>query len=139
MIEGGVPEVVAEWHGHIDHDKGAWKAVQLCRLYGGERDTALLVIESNTLDTEGTEGNNFEFILDEIANHYDNLYCRTPADQIRQGAPARLGFPYQHPRQADGSFPSRRRNQGTGCISSESDDAVDEHVTLRESSRTVRR
>lgn len=92
MTEAGVPEVVAEWHGHIDHDKGAWKAVQLCRLYGGDKDTALLVIESNTLDTEGTEGNNFEFILDEIAAYYGNLYCRTSADKIRQGAAVRYGF-----------------------------------------------
>ena len=42
---------------------------------------ALLVIESNTLETEGTEGDNFEYILDEIAGHYDNLYSRTPIDQ----------------------------------------------------------
>lgn len=92
MIEGGVPEVVAEWHGHIDHDKGAWKAVQLARYYSNGNDDALLVIESNTLETEGTEGNNFEYILDEIAEYYDNLYCRTPADQIRQGVPAKWGF-----------------------------------------------
>lgn len=91
MMEGGVPEVVAEWHGHIDHDKGAWKAVQLATYYADHED-AMVVIESNTLETEGTEGNNFEYILDEIAGYYNNLYCRTPADQIRQGAPAKWGF-----------------------------------------------
>lgn len=91
MAEGGVPEVVAEWHGHIDHDKGAWKAVQIAAYYA-DGDDALLVIESNTLETEGTEGNNFEYILDEISGHYGNLYCRTPADKIRQGAPVRWGF-----------------------------------------------
>ncbi|MGI6219020.1 MAG: hypothetical protein ACOYJE_04035 [Bacteroidaceae bacterium] len=26
--EGGVPEVVARWRGHCDHDILAWKAVQ---------------------------------------------------------------------------------------------------------------
>ena len=91
MMDGGIPEVVAEWHGHIDHDKGAWKAVQMATFYADEED-AMVVIESNTLETEGTEGNNFEYILDEIAGHYSNLYCRTPADQIRQGAPAKWGF-----------------------------------------------
>ena len=90
MIEGGVPEVVAEWHGHIDHDKGAWKAVQIAMFYGN--GDALLVIESNTLETEGTEGDNFEYILDEISGIYTNLYSRTPADQIRQGIPAKWGF-----------------------------------------------
>lgn len=90
MLEGGVPEVVAEWHGHTDHDKGAWKAVQIALFYAD--GDALLVIESNTLETEGTEGNNFEYILDEIADVYDNLYSRTPADQIKQGVPAKWGF-----------------------------------------------
>ena len=88
MIEGGVPEVVAEWHGHMDHDKIAWKAVQIATIY----DEALLVIESNTLETEGTEGDNFEYILDEIAQHYPNLYSRTPADKIKQGLPVKWGF-----------------------------------------------
>lgn len=88
MTDGGIPEVVAEWHGHIDHDKLAWKAAQIATAYGN----GLLVIESNTMETEGTEGNNFEYILDEISEHYTNLYSRTPADQIKQGAPVRWGF-----------------------------------------------
>lgn len=88
MMFGGVPEVVAEWHGHADHDLIAWKAVQMATLYGN----ALLVIESNTLETDETEGDNFEYILDEIAGHYYNLYSRTPADKIKQGAPIRWGF-----------------------------------------------
>jgi hypothetical protein len=88
MSMGGVPEVVAEWCGHIDHDLLAWKAAQLAKIY----HTALLVIESNTLETEETEGDHFEFILDEIAYEYDNLFSRTPADKIREGVPARWGF-----------------------------------------------
>lgn len=88
MIEGGVPEVVAEWHGHLDHDKVAWKAVQIATIY----DEGLLVIESNTLETEGTEGDNFEYILDEISQYYTNLYSRTPADKIKQGLPVKWGF-----------------------------------------------
>lgn len=89
MLEvGGLPEIVAEWHGHIEHDKLAWKAAQVAEAYGH----ALLVIESNTLETEGTEGDNFEYILNEIADDYDNLYCRTSEQQIRQDVPARWGF-----------------------------------------------
>ena len=88
MMEGGVPEVVAEWHGHIDHDKLAWKSVQLAKYY----QNALLVIESNTLETEGTEGDNFEYILNEISGHYRNLYSRTPIEQIKKGAPKKWGF-----------------------------------------------
>lgn len=88
MLEGGIPEVVAEWHGHIEHDKLAWKAAQIAEAYGH----ALLVIESNTLETEGTEGDNFEYILNEIADHYDNLYSRTSEQQIKKGMPQKWGF-----------------------------------------------
>ena len=88
MLDGGVPEIVACWHGHIEHDKLAWKAVHIARAY----DNALLVIESNTLETEGTEGNNFEYILNEIAGKYSNLYCRTSEIDIRKGRPRKWGF-----------------------------------------------
>lgn len=88
MTKGGVPIVVAEWCGHIDHDLLAWKAVQIATAY----DNALLVIESNTLETEQTEGDHFDYILDEIAYHYDNLYCRTPAEKIKMGFDPVWGF-----------------------------------------------
>ena len=88
MTEGGVPEIAACWHGHIEHDRLAWKAVEIAKAYGN----ALLVIESNTLETEGTEGNNFEYILSEIAGKYSNLYCRTSQVEIKQGRPRRWGF-----------------------------------------------
>ena len=88
MLDGGVPEIVACWHGHIEHDKLAWKAMEIARAY----DNALLVIEANTLETEGTEGNNFEYILNEISGKYSNLYCRTSLQEIKQGRPRRWGF-----------------------------------------------
>jgi hypothetical protein len=88
MIECGIPEVVAQWYGHIEHDKLAWKAAQIAHLYGD----ALLVIEANTLETAGTEGNHFEYILNEIADHYPNLYSRTSEIEIKQGRPRRWGF-----------------------------------------------
>jgi hypothetical protein len=84
----GVPEVVAEWHGHIDLDLLAWKAAQIATFYHG----ALLVVESNTAETNRTEGNQFETILDEIVHHYPNLYCRTSPQQIHEGLPQRWGF-----------------------------------------------
>ena len=86
--DGGVPEIVAEWHGHTEHDLLIWKAVQIAEAYGH----ALLVVESNTLETDGTEGDNFDYVLDEVVGCYDNLYSRTSPEQIRQGAPVRYGF-----------------------------------------------
>ncbi|MBQ0115665.1 MAG: hypothetical protein KBT10_07330 [Bacteroidales bacterium] len=66
------PEVVAQWRGHIDHDLLAWKAAQTARVY----DNALLVIESNTLETEQTDGGAGEFILGSIGRAYGNIYRR---------------------------------------------------------------
>lgn len=89
MLEkNGIPEIVAEWHGHIEHDLLIWKAAQIAKAYGN----ALLVVESNTLETEGTEGDNFEYILDEIGDSYSNIYARTTSEQIRQGMPTKYGF-----------------------------------------------
>lgn len=89
MSEGDVPEVVAEWAGHIEHYKLAWMAAQIAKYY----HNALLVFESNTYEMEGTEGDHSQFILDEIAEHYPNLYVRpTPADKVKEDAPVRYGF-----------------------------------------------
>ena len=84
----GVPEIVAEWHGHIEHDLLIWKAAQIAEYY----NHALLVVESNTLETEGTEGDNFEYVMDEIAQQYDNLYSRNMADHIKNKVPLVYGF-----------------------------------------------
>ena len=88
MTKGGVPIVVAEWCGHCPHYQLAWKAVQVATAY----DNALLVIESNTLDSEQTEGGTGQFILDEIAYYYDNLYCRVDSEKIAQGFEPKWGF-----------------------------------------------
>ena len=84
----GKEQVVAQWRGHVDHDLLAWKAAQIAKYY----NNALLVFESNTYETENTDGNHTEYILSELASAYSNMYSRTPADQIRQGIPARYGF-----------------------------------------------
>ena len=88
MAQGGVPEVVAEWCGHTPHYKLAWQSAQIAMWY----HEALLVIESNTPDSHKTEGVHSEFIMDEISNFYTNLYCRTSAEQVKQGIPAKYGF-----------------------------------------------
>ena len=88
QMYNGCPEIVAEWYGHIDHDQLAWRAAQIATYY----DKALLVIESNTLETEYTEGDHFQYILSEISDYYDNLYSRTSEEKIKQGAPVKYGF-----------------------------------------------
>ena len=95
LVDGGLPELCAQWYGHTDMDRLAWKAAQVARYY----DDALLVIESNTLETHGPTAFAFEggdqslFILNEIREVYDNLYARPQsADEIRQRAPVRYGF-----------------------------------------------
>lgn len=89
MIDGGKPCVAAEWHGHIDMDRLAWKAAQIAKYY----NNALLVIESNTLETNNTKGD-AEYILTLIADVYGSqLYARKQsAEDIRQGVPKKYGF-----------------------------------------------
>lgn len=91
MMDGGSPEAVASWKGHMDQDLFAWVAAQLAWWY----HQAELIVESNSLDSEemeNTEGDQFMTILDEIADYYPNLYTRTHPDKIREGIPAQYGF-----------------------------------------------
>lgn len=88
MMYGGVPEVVAQWYGHIDHDLLVWKSAQIASYY----NKALLVIESNTLETEDTDGEHTEYILETLNGIYPNLYSRTDPTKIKEGAPIRFGF-----------------------------------------------
>ena len=66
----------AQWRGHIDHDLLAWKAAQVAQWYGD----ALLVVESNTLETHArdhhVDGDQSTYILEEICDSYPNLYRR---------------------------------------------------------------
>lgn len=93
MAEGGKPVVVAQWYGHIDIDLLAWKSAQIAAYY----DNALLVIESNTLETHdkdrNVDGDQSSFILNQIKEIYPNLYERSaPEESIVEGAPKRYGF-----------------------------------------------
>lgn len=89
MLDGEGPVVAAEWHGHIDMDKLAWKAAQIAAYY----NNAKLVIESNTLETTKDTRGDAEYILTLIADVYENLYARKQsAEDIRQGLPKKYGF-----------------------------------------------
>ena len=89
MIYGGVPEIVAEWRGRIDKDFTIWIAAQIAKYYCD----ALLVVESNTYDTDKKKDDYSEFIFDTIANYYNNLYAQESSpDEIKKGIPKRYGF-----------------------------------------------
>lgn len=92
-MEGEEPVVVAQWYGHIDMDILAWKAAQIAKWY----DDALLVIESNTLETKDRErvvdGDQSQFILNQVRSVYSNLYARKQSeDEILREVPKKYGF-----------------------------------------------
>lgn len=93
QMEGGKPVVVAQWYGHIDMDRLAWKAAQIAAYYYN----AYLVIESNTLETHDKErqvdGDMSGYILNQIKDVYTNLYARKQSDEeIKEQAPKKYGF-----------------------------------------------
>lgn len=88
LTEGGVEECIGTCRFHLDQDLAVWKAVQIARYF----NNALLVIEANSLNPKGSEGDHTLTILDEIKGLYDNIYCRTDPQKIREGAPIKYGF-----------------------------------------------
>lgn len=81
LMYGGDEVIVAEWHGSIDMDLLAWKAAQLAKFY----NNALLVIERNTYDNvKGKAMDEGEFIIDQVADHYSNMYIYIPAGKVRE-------------------------------------------------------
>lgn len=93
MRSGDGPEVVAQWRGHSDFDLLAWRSALAAQYY----HKALLVIESNTLETRdperSTDGDQSCFLLERLRRVYPNLYTRpgSPEDVLR-GLPYRYGF-----------------------------------------------
>jgi len=70
------PKVAAQWRGHIDHDLLVNIAMAIASAYGD----ALLVVESNTLESEADlSGDPSLFLLNRLANSYLNLYYRPPS------------------------------------------------------------
>ena len=93
MLGGENVEVVAQWRGHTDFDLLAWNAARIAKFY----DEALLVIESNTLETHdrdrNVEGDQSYFLLNQLRRVYSNLYARKGnPDDIRLGIPVKYGF-----------------------------------------------
>lgn len=81
-----LPRIAAQWRGHIDHDLLAWKAAAIARWY----DNALLVVESNTLETN-LDGES-TYILSELHGAYPHIYRRTLRDRATGTMEQRLGF-----------------------------------------------
>lgn len=90
MMDGDPPSLVAQWRGHIEMDRLAWKAAQVAEYY----NHAHLVIESNTLETNNTRSE-AEYILTLIRDVYDNLYAResdNTSNDVREKPPVKYGF-----------------------------------------------
>ena len=82
-----VHEVVAQWRGHTDHDLLVGCAERMARFY----NNALLIIESNTLETESAADCNL-FVLSRLAGRYHNLYMREGFDTATGTPTRRVGF-----------------------------------------------
>lgn len=84
---GHIARVAAQWRGHADHDLMARYAEQIARAYGD----ALLIIESNTLESAPTESS--QYLLEQLNDRYPNLYVRQIRDRARDVAfETRVGF-----------------------------------------------
>lgn len=89
MLEGGVPEAILTWRGHLDQDLVIWKAAQIAKAF----NNALLIPESNSIDIDdNSEGDQLLTLLNEIVKVYPNIYCRTMIEKVREGAPVLYGF-----------------------------------------------
>lgn len=93
MGNGQPPEIVAQWRGHTDIDLLAWNAARIASYYGN----ALLVIESNTIETHDperlTDGDQSLFIFNQLREAYPNLYARRQSEEdIVHGMPKKYGF-----------------------------------------------
>lgn len=81
--DSDIPEVVAQWRGHIDHDILADTAMEIGRWY----NDALLAVESNSLENGAGL-----FVLNRMADSYMNLYCRRGYDSVSGTPTDRVGF-----------------------------------------------
>ncbi len=93
MLRGEGPTVVAQWRGHTDFDLLAWRAALGASIY----DDALLVIESNSIETHdparNTDGDQSGFFFNRLRDIYPNLYSRQRSEEdIMRKAPRKFGF-----------------------------------------------
>ena len=89
-IEGGVPEMVATWRGHLDQDLFSWVAAQVAAFY----NNALLIMETNSLRKEklASGGDHYLTILNEIAEFYDNIFTRMSPEKVNGNPPVLYGL-----------------------------------------------
>jgi hypothetical protein len=90
---GGKPGVVAEMNYKADPDLQAYDAMRIAAWY----NNALLVIESNTMESMNEDRNNgidsFEYILDIVSGLYGHLYMRKNAEEdIKTKTGSKWGF-----------------------------------------------
>lgn len=124
MMVGERPEIVAQWRGHDDHDIIAWKSASIARWY----HNALLVVESNTLETDNIGGDPSLLILNDISRHYRNLYTRQTFDGVTRSV--KYGF---HTNRATKTLAVSRLIalvRETGYVERDSD-ALDEMMVFR--------
>ena len=88
MMLGGVEECIGTYRFHMDQDLAVWKAVQVARFF----NNAMLVVEFNSLNTLGTEGDHTYTILDQIVDIYPNIYYRDDPTKVREGLAPHYGF-----------------------------------------------
>lgn len=77
-----VCETVAQWRGHIDHDLLIDNAIAIASFY----HHALLVVESNTLETHASDGKS-AYLLRRLKEEYANVFRR----RLKNGG-SKVGF-----------------------------------------------
>lgn len=81
--------IVAQWRGHVDHDI----LVDIARVIATQYNEALLIIESNTLESDNAAGDSRgSYVLRRLSETYSNLYRRRSAEDSSGTATWRVGF-----------------------------------------------
>lgn len=92
LLWGGHPEIVAEWHGHLDVDLYAWRAARLAKWYG----MAYWILEVNSLqkkrDVSERDPSYGMTVLSEIKPWYGNLYHRVVEDKTTGETTRKAGW-----------------------------------------------
>lgn len=98
MMDGGDPEFILTWHGHLDQDLFAWQCAQVCMAFAIPEidEYPLLAIEVNSLKKEASEGDHFYTVLNKIAPYYPNLYIRNDYEKVGASFVPKYGFHTNH-------------------------------------------
>lgn len=92
LLWGGHPEIVCEWHGHMDVDLYAWRAARLAKWYG----MAYWMLEVNSLsrkkDVSERDPAYGMTVLNEIKPYYGNLYHRVVEDKTSGDKTRKAGW-----------------------------------------------